>query len=106
MEFLVFRSRFSDPSRAGERRAPLFTSSPFCFPPVRLSVNSRRMKLGLINSAFQQVGLDTATGLKHVARIGFDCVDVFTEAVGISPKEIALVARTSEIGRASCRERV
>src|SRR5436190_970365 len=54
------------------------------------------MKLGIINSAFQQVGIDTATGLKHVARIGFDCVDVFTEAVGISQKEIALVARTSE----------
>src|SRR5436190_8087887 len=54
------------------------------------------MKLGIINSAFQQVGIDTATGLKHVARIGFDCVDVFTEAVGISNKEIALVARTSE----------
>ena len=54
------------------------------------------MKLGLINSAFQQVGLDTATGLEHVARIGFDCVDVFTEAVDISPQEISLVARTSD----------
>ena len=40
------------------------------------------MKLGIINSAFQQAGIDTATGLKHIARIGFDCVDVFTEAVG------------------------
>lgn len=54
------------------------------------------MKLGIINSAFQQVGIDTAAGLGHVARIGFDCVDVFTEAVGISKKEIALVARASE----------
>jgi sugar phosphate isomerase/epimerase len=54
------------------------------------------MRLGIINSAFQQVGMDTATGLKHVARIGFDCVDVFTEAVGISKKEVALVARTAE----------
>jgi len=54
------------------------------------------MKLGIINSAFEQVGIDTATGLGHVARIGFDCVDVFTEAVGISKKEIALVARASE----------
>jgi sugar phosphate isomerase/epimerase len=41
------------------------------------------------------VGIDTATGLQHVSRIGFDCVDVFTEAVGISRKEIALVARAS-----------
>ena len=49
------------------------------------------MKLGIINSAFQQAGVDTATGLKHISRIGFDCVDIFTEAVGISKKEIALV---------------
>lgn len=54
------------------------------------------MKLGIINSAFQQVGMDTATGLKHISRIGFDCVDIFTEAVGISKREIALVGKTSE----------
>ncbi len=54
------------------------------------------MKLGIINSAFQQAGMDTATGLRHIARIGFDCVDVFTEAAGISKKEIGLVAKTTE----------
>lgn len=54
------------------------------------------MKLGIINSAFHQAGVDTATGLKHISRIGFDTVDVFTEAVGISPKEVRLVARTTE----------
>lgn len=54
------------------------------------------MKLGLINSAFQQVGIDTATGLKEIARIGFDTVDIFTEAVGISRREVALVARRAE----------
>jgi sugar phosphate isomerase/epimerase len=54
------------------------------------------MKLGLINSAFVQAGVDTATGLKHMARIGFDCVDIHTEAVGISQKEIKLVADTCE----------
>jgi sugar phosphate isomerase/epimerase len=54
------------------------------------------MKLGIINSAFQQAGVDTATGLKHISRIGFDCVDIFTEAVGISKKEISLVSRASE----------
>lgn len=54
------------------------------------------MKLGIINSAFQQVGIDTATGLKHIARIGFDTVDIFTEAMTISKKEVALVARTAE----------
>src|SRR6266700_453562 len=54
------------------------------------------MKLGIINSAFQQVGIDTAAGLKHISRIGFDCVDVFTEAVGISKKEVTQVAHTAE----------
>lgn len=54
------------------------------------------MKLGIINSAFVQAGVDTATGLRHIARIGFDCVDVHTEAVGISTKEVSLVAKTCE----------
>lgn len=54
------------------------------------------MRLGIINSAFQQVGVDTATGLKHIARIGFDCVDIFTEAQGISKREVALVRQTTE----------
>jgi len=53
------------------------------------------MKLGIINSAFHQVGIDTASGLQHIARIGFDTVDIFTEAVGISKKEIQLVDRTA-----------
>ena len=31
------------------------------------------MKLGIINKgAFGQAGVDTATGLKHIAKIGFD----------------------------------
>lgn len=54
------------------------------------------MKLGIINSAFQQVGIDTATGLRHIARIGFDTVDIFTEAVGLSKKEVSLVGRTAD----------
>ncbi len=54
------------------------------------------MKLGIINSAFYQAGVDTATGLKHISRIGFDCVDIHTEAAGISKKEVAMVARTCE----------
>jgi sugar phosphate isomerase/epimerase len=53
------------------------------------------MKLGIINSAFHQAGVDTATGLKHISRIGFDTVDVFTEAMGISKKEISHVANTT-----------
>jgi len=54
------------------------------------------MKLGIINSAFQQAGVDTASGLRHISRIGFDCVDIFTEAVRIPQKEVKLVARTCE----------
>ncbi len=53
------------------------------------------MKLGIINSAFQQAGVGTAEGLKHIARIGFDTVDVFTEAMGISKQEVSLVANTA-----------
>src|SRR5262245_58530964 len=59
------------------------------------STTKGTMKLGLINSAFQQVGMDTATGLKHISRIGFDSADIFTEAVGISKKEVSLVANTA-----------
>jgi sugar phosphate isomerase/epimerase len=54
------------------------------------------MKLGIINSAFGQADVDTATGLKHIARIGFDTVDIFTEAMTISKKEKLLIARTCE----------
>ena len=54
------------------------------------------MKLGIINSAFYQAGVDTAAGLKHIARIGFDCVDIHTEAFDIPKKEVQLVARTCE----------
>ena len=54
------------------------------------------MKLGIINSAFGQAGVDTAAGLQHIARIGFDCVDIFTEAMTISPEEKRTIARTCE----------
>ena len=54
------------------------------------------MQLGLINRAFQQAGVGTAAGLKHIARIGFDSVDIFTEAVGLPKTEVSLVARTAE----------
>ena len=53
------------------------------------------MRLGIINSAFQQVGIDTATGLNHISEIGFDTVDIFAEAMTISKKEVALVERTT-----------
>lgn len=54
------------------------------------------MKLGIINSAFGQAGVDTATGLQHIARIGFDCVDIFTEAMTISAAEKRIITDTCE----------
>jgi len=54
------------------------------------------MKLGIINSAFGQAGVDTITGLKHIARIGFDCVDIFTEAMTLSKKEKLGIIRTCD----------
>jgi sugar phosphate isomerase/epimerase len=53
------------------------------------------MQLGIINSTFQQAGMNTAAGLKHIARIGFDTVDIFTEAISLPQKEISLVANTT-----------
>ncbi|MGB1708727.1 MAG: sugar phosphate isomerase/epimerase, partial [Rubripirellula sp.] len=41
-------------------------------------------------------GVDTQTGLEHISRIGFDCVDIFTEAMTISQNEIDLIRRTCD----------
>ena len=54
------------------------------------------MKLGIINSAFSQAGIDTVTGLDHIARIGFDSVDIFTEPSTISHEEISAITKTCE----------
>jgi len=54
------------------------------------------MKLGIINSAFGQAGVDTKTGLEHIARLGFDSVDIFTEAMTIDQEEIDLIRKTCD----------
>ncbi len=54
------------------------------------------MKLGIINSAFDQAGVDTVTGLEHIARIGFDCVDIHTEALTLSQEHKRAIADTCE----------
>ncbi|MGI4755563.1 MAG: sugar phosphate isomerase/epimerase family protein [Janthinobacterium lividum] len=54
------------------------------------------MKLGIINSAFDQAGVDTVTGLEHIARIGFDSVDLHTEATTLSAAEIRAIGNTCE----------
>ncbi|MBT4799507.1 MAG: sugar phosphate isomerase/epimerase [Verrucomicrobia bacterium] len=57
------------------------------------------MKLGIINSAFSQAGVDTVTGLEHIARIGFDSVDIFTEPSMISTDEISAITKTCEANK-------
>ena len=52
------------------------------------------MKLGIINSAFSQAGVDTKTGLEHIARLGFDAVDIFTEPMTITSEEKQLIQNT------------
>ena len=49
------------------------------------------MKLGLINSAFSQVGMDFEEGIQHAKEIGFDSIDIFTEAWQISDAEKRLI---------------
>ena len=50
------------------------------------------MKLGLINSAFSQVGMDFEDGIRHAKEIGFDAIDIFTEAWQISDAEKKVLA--------------
>jgi sugar phosphate isomerase/epimerase len=52
------------------------------------------MKLGIINSAFAQAGVDDKSGLDHIARIGFDSVDIFSEATTITQAEKNLIKDT------------
>lgn len=54
------------------------------------------MKLGIINSAFDQAGVDTLTGLEHIARIGFDCVDIFTEPAHLAEHDIRTILSTCD----------
>ncbi|MGI4853402.1 MAG: sugar phosphate isomerase/epimerase family protein [Janthinobacterium lividum] len=54
------------------------------------------MKLGIINSAFDQAGVDTVTGLEHIARIGFDCVDLQLEAMTLSVIDKQAIVDTCE----------
>lgn len=51
------------------------------------------MKLGIINSAFSQVGVDFAEGIRRIAAIGFDTVDIQTEAWGITDAEKKMIVR-------------
>ncbi len=67
---------------------------------MRMMAAARRlgtgMKLGIINSAFEQAGVDTTTGLEHIARIGFDCVDLFVEALTLENSEKRVIQAACE----------
>ncbi|MDR3638460.1 MAG: sugar phosphate isomerase/epimerase [Isosphaeraceae bacterium] len=45
------------------------------------------MKLGLINSAWAQTGLDTSFGIHQTKEIGFDSIDIFTDPLDIDVRE-------------------
>ena len=38
-----------------------------------------KMKLGMINSAWEQHGVGLVDGLKKTKELGFDCVDIFED---------------------------
>jgi sugar phosphate isomerase/epimerase len=54
------------------------------------------MKLGLINSAFSQVGVEFEEGIRHISEIGFDTVDIFTEAWKMPEKEKTRIRQVCE----------
>ena len=45
------------------------------------------MKLGLINSAWEQAGRDTAWGIQKTKEIGFDSIDIFADPLEIGVAE-------------------
>ncbi len=45
------------------------------------------MKLGLINSAWAQTGLDTTFGIRQTKEIGFDSIDIFADPLDIDVRE-------------------
>jgi len=51
------------------------------------------MKLGLINSAFSQVGVSFEEGIRHAKEIGFDTIDIQTEAWEISDEEKKMMVK-------------
>lgn len=54
------------------------------------------MHLGLINSAWEQAGRDTAWGIAKTAEIGFDSIDIFTDPLTIDETERRLIKSECE----------
>ena len=57
------------------------------------------MKLGMINSAWEQHGIDLLSGLERTKEIGFDCVDIFQDPLdpGADERITAIKAKCDEI---------
>ncbi len=51
------------------------------------------MKLGMINSAWTQSGIDTASGIRKTREIGFDVIDVFVDPLEASQEEQDQIVR-------------
>ena len=57
------------------------------------------MKLGMINSAWEQHGIDLLSGLERTKEIGFDCVDIFQDPLdpGADERIVAVKAKCEEL---------
>lgn len=53
------------------------------------------MKLGLINSAWEQTGRDTAYGIRKTREIGFDTIDIFADPLTLSEGETRIIIDTA-----------
>jgi len=49
------------------------------------------MKLGLINSVWEQAGMGTAAGIRLTREIGFDSIDVYADPLEVDDAERALI---------------
>ena len=54
------------------------------------------MKLGLINSAWEQAGQETAYGIWQTREIGFDTIDIFVDPFDASDMELKLIRNECE----------
>jgi D-psicose/D-tagatose/L-ribulose 3-epimerase len=57
------------------------------------ATTERRMKLGLINSAWAQSGQGTAYGIRRTKALGFDSIDIFADPLDMDAKERRLIQR-------------
>ena len=56
-----------------------------------------KMKLGMINSAWEQHGVGLVDGLKKTKELGFDCVDIFEDPMEPGADErIATIKQTCD----------